>query len=87
MEKRSPRGARHAKRFNPNLDVERGIVRTAGLLWKQTALDYRSKWGDLEKDYVHQHDVPCSSGKQLSIHNLCPGQRQRSANAPPLHNK
>ena len=31
-EKRNPRGARHANRFNPNLDVERGIVRTAGLL-------------------------------------------------------
>ena len=64
----NPRGARHSKRFSPNLDVERGIVKTAGLCWKQVAID-RSKWGDLENEYVTQQDVPWSSGKQPS-HNL-----------------
>ena len=86
QEKKNPRGARHSKRFNPNLDVERGIVKTAGLLWKQLAVD-RPKWGDLETDYSSQHDVPWSSGKQLSIHNLCPGQQHVSRTAPAIHNE
>ena len=34
-EKSKPRGARHSNRFNPNLDVERGMVKAAGLGWKK----------------------------------------------------
>ena len=38
-EKARPKGARHAKRFNPNLDVDRWIVNVAGFDCKQLATD------------------------------------------------
>ena len=81
QEKGNPRGARHSKRFNPNLHVK-----AAGLNWKQVALD-KCKWGELEAKYVSQQDIPWSSGKQLSIHNLCPGKQSKATAMRTIHNE
>ena len=64
-----PRGTRHAARYNPFLDVERYIVHTAGLSWQHTAKN-RQAWAHLQTSFIHAHDVPWSTGKQLSVQNL-----------------
>ena len=68
-EQAKPRGARHASRYNPFLDVERYIVHTAGLRWQETA-QHRPTWGHMQDSFIQAHDVPWSSGKQPSIQNL-----------------
>ena len=69
-EQANPRGARHAARYNPFLDVERYIVHTAGIHWQVTA-QHRPTWTQLQHRFVQAHDVvPWSSGKQASIQNL-----------------
>ena len=38
-EQKKRKGTRHAGRFNPTADVERSIVKIAGLYWKEKAQD------------------------------------------------
>ena len=68
-EQAKPKGARHTARHNPFLDVERYIVHTAGLNWQQTAQN-RQAWTQLQASFVHEHDIPWSTGKQPSVQNL-----------------
>ena len=65
------RGARHARRFCPALDVERHITNLAGDDWVTAAQD-RSHWKNLEFLFVQAHDPPWASGKQPSLANLAP---------------
>ena len=68
-EQAKPRGARHASRYNPFIDVERYIVHTAGLRWQERA-QHRPTWAHMQDSFIQAHDVPWSSGKQPSIQNL-----------------
>ena len=72
------KGARHGGRFNPNLDVERFLVKTAGLHWKQTAMD-RQTWIDLGHEFIQHNDLPWSTGKQLQLQNLQPVQSTKTS--------
>ena len=63
-------GARHAGRYNPNLDTERHITATAGnTRWWEVAQD-REHWQKLGTQFVEKHDVPWSSGRQPALDNL-----------------
>ena len=63
-------GARHAGRFNPNLDTERHISNTAGTTsWWKVAAD-RALWNTKRQHFVDRHDVPWSSGKQTALPNV-----------------
>ncbi|CAE7250880.1 unnamed protein product [Symbiodinium sp. KB8] len=65
-------GARHAGRYNPNLDTERHITATAGnTRWWEVARD-REHWQKLGMAFVEKHDVPWSSGRQPALNNLAP---------------
>ena len=68
-------GARHAGRYNPNLDTERHITATAGnTRWWEVARD-RELWQRLGTQFVEKHDVPWSSGRQPALENLAPNRR------------
>ena len=73
--KPSSTGARHAGRYNPNLDTERHITATAGnTRWWEVARD-REHWHKLGTQFVEKHDVPWSSGRQPALDNLAPNRR------------
>ena len=82
-QQRQRRGARHAGRFNPTGDVERSIVRIAGIHWKTTAQD-RAGWKQMMDDYVEQFNVPWASGKQKQLDNLKPNTTQTPASSTQL---
>ena len=56
-EQRQRKGARHAGRFNPALDVERSVVKVAGLDLKERTQD-RGWWHSRAEDYIQQFNVP-----------------------------
>ena len=62
-------GHRHARRFNPPLDVERQIVSVAGDGWHDKARD-RIAWSSLEEIFVDKFDVPWTSGEQAQLQDL-----------------
>ncbi|CAE7709541.1 unnamed protein product, partial [Symbiodinium necroappetens] len=62
-------GQRHARRFNPHLDVERQIVAVAGDRWHEKALD-RIEWSNLEELFVEKFDIPWASGDQAQLQDL-----------------
>ena len=64
-------GHRHARRFNPHLDVDRQISAVAGNNWQLLAQD-RQAWGNLEDVFIDRHDVPWASGGQGQLENLMP---------------
>ena len=70
-EQRQRKGARHAGRFNPALDVERHVVKIAGVDWKQRAQD-REWWQNQTAVYIQHFDVPWASSKQSQLENLKP---------------
>ncbi|CAE7458351.1 unnamed protein product [Symbiodinium natans] len=64
-------GARHAKRFNPNLDPERHLATIGGDNWVEVAQD-RGEWRRLSTKFVERFDTPWASGRQKAIGNLTP---------------
>ena len=64
-------GARHASRFNPQLDTERQISAVAGPNWAEVAVK-RGEWQALEQRFVDMHDPPWVTGKQPQLQNLAP---------------
>ena len=74
-EQRQRRVARHAGRFNPSADVERSLVKIAGLHWKDRAQD-RGWWQVQASAYIDQFNVPWASGKQTQLENLNPNLKQ-----------
>ncbi|OLP90095.1 Retrovirus-related Pol polyprotein from type-1 retrotransposable element R2 [Symbiodinium microadriaticum] len=76
-------GQRHAKRFNPHLDVERQIAAAAGDQWQSLTAD-RMAWAALETKFVEMHDVPWASGGQEAIANLVPN---RPTGSRPAYNE
>ena len=80
-QQRQRRGARHAGRFNPTADVERSIVKIAGLHWKSHAQD-RVWWKQQMDGYVEHFNVPWASGKQKQLDNLKPNTAQRRTRRP-----
>ena len=76
-------GPRHAGRFNPTADVERSIVKIAGIHWKTLAQD-RAGWKQMMDDYVEQFNVPWASGKQKQLDNLKPNTTQTPASSTQL---
>ena len=80
-QQRQRRGARHAGRFNPTADVEKSIVKIAGLHWKSQAQD-RVWWKQQMDGYVENFNVPWASGKQKQLDNLKPNTAQRGTRRP-----
>eukprot|EP00439_Symbiodinium_sp_Y106_P068616 s3102_g11.t1 len=72
---RSWGGARHAHRYNVNVDPERQISAVGGLRWIERAQD-RAHWQQLATTFVEQFDVPWATGKQTSLDNIAANQQQ-----------
>ena len=70
-----------AGRFNPKADVERSIVKIAGLHWKSQAQG-RVWWTQQMDGYVEHLNVPWASGKQKQLDNLKPNTAQRGTRRP-----
>ena len=64
-------GHRHAKRFNPHLDVDRQISAVAGNAWQSAAQD-RIAWDNICETFIDRFDVPWASGGQGQLENLMP---------------
>ena len=52
-------------------DVERSVVKVAGLDWKERAQD-RGWWHSRSEDYIQQFNVPWASDKQSQLESLKP---------------
>ena len=83
QQKPSSIGARHAGRYNPNLDTERHIAAAAAgnNKWWESTL-HREAWQHMAQAFIDKHDVPWSSGRQPALNNLAPNRRTRHPPRP-----